>query len=73
MTALLSLTEAVKVTVWVWEAVVKTTVLSSTPKLLMVGELSSVFTIVIVTVELDVFPALSVTIAVSVTLFEPKL
>ena len=70
---LLSLTLPEKVTVCDWEDVVKTTVLSSTPKLDIEGELSSIFTIVIVTLELDELPAVSVTTALSVTLLEPKL
>ena len=47
--------------------------LSFTPKLDIEGELSSIFTIVTVTLELDELLAVSVTTALSVTLLEPKL
>ena len=47
--------------------------LSSTPKLDIEGALSSIFTIVIVTLELTELPAVSVATALSLTLLEPKL
>ena len=69
----LSLTTAVKVTVWVWELVVNETLVSSAPKLVIVGFWSSVLVIVIVIVSVAVFPAASLTLNVSVSVFEPKL
>ena len=69
----LSLTTAVKVTVWVCEEVLSWTVVSSAPKLPIVGFWSSVLLIETVIVWVALFPAASVAVAVNVSLLVPKL
>ena len=71
-TPTLSLTTAVKVTVWVCDEVLGSTVVSLAEKLLIDGSSSSTI-ILIVTVSVAVRLELSVTVAVNVSLLLPKL
>ena len=71
--ATLSLTTAVNVTVCVCELVANVTLVSSAPKLLIDGFWSSLLVILIVTVSVTLFPAVSLTVNVNVSLDEPKL
>ena len=70
-TPTLSPTTAVKVTVWVCDEVLSSTVVSSAPKLLMDGSSSSTLLILIVIVSVAVRLELSVTVAVNVSLLLP--
>ena len=65
--ATLSLTTAVKVTVWVCDEVLRSTVVSSTEKLVIDGSWSSALLILIVTVSVIELLAVSVTVSVTVS------
>jgi len=67
----LSLTEAVKVTVWLCEDVLRSTVVSSALKLLIDGLWSSLFVIVIVTDCVEILLAVSLTDNVRLSVFDP--
>ena len=71
VTALLSLTVALNVTVCDGELVVNTTVLSVTEKPLILGLLLSYLFIVYVILEVLTLPAVSDTVTVSVCVCEP--
>ena len=60
-----------KVTVCVCELVAKVTLVSFAPKLLIAGFWSSLLVILIVSVSVTLFPAVSVTVKVNVSLDEP--
>ena len=69
----LSVAVTENVTVWNWESVETTTLLSFTLNELIVGAVSSDLVTLIVTDELELFPAASVAVAVTVSLIVPKL
>ena len=69
----LSVAVTEKVTVWYWESVETTTVLSSTVNELIVGLVSSVLLTLIFIVEVVLFPAASVAVATTLSLTVPKL
>ena len=73
VTATLSVTMAVNVTVWLCDEVVRETVESSALKLVIDGSWSSLFVILTVTVCVELFPAASVAVAVNVSVVSPKL
>ena len=73
LTALLSVAVTVYVTVWLWDEVVNETVLSLTLKVLILGLCVSDLVTVTFKVEVVEFPAVSVDVAVNVTVVFPQL
>ena len=71
-TATLSLAATVNTTVWLWDDVVNSTVVSLAVKLLIDGFWSSTLLILIDTVSVTLLPAVSLTVNVSVSLLLPK-
>ena len=67
----LSLTAAVKITVWLWDEVTKSIELSLAEKEEMVGPSSSSFVMLIVIVVVEELPAASVTVRVGTSVCEP--
>ena len=67
----LSLTTAVKITVWLWDEVTKSIELSFAEKEVITGPWSSSFVIFTVILVVELLPALSVTVRVGTSVCEP--